>query len=292
MRGRVDRRHVDAQELGANRAAAEVHGSRSNPGGTRGARAGRAARGAARRIRDALGGSPLRAVGICRGLPELGPATGNRRRRPRHPGAREREDRGAHSVCRRPDARRDPTSSTATRMSARRSASPTMRWRCSASVRISTRGGARRKLGETLDLSDHASAPDFAGIHFSSPSSCSYSPRWWIRHDDHRPRRRPDLVPDRRRQDRGLPRRSPPSPIFLRRLRHWDARRRNRRAHPLHAAPADRAAVPARGRDSLRLEVSAPARRRMLGEEPISIGLWVGEAARPQQVRRGGRAVQ
>ena len=62
--------------------------------------------------------------------------------------------------------------------------------------------------------------------------------------------RRPDLLPDRRRQDRGVPRRG--RDLAARPAAPRPAGRRHRRDHALHAAAADGPAVPARRRARLR----------------------------------------
>ena len=73
--------------------------------------------------------------------------------------------------------------------------------------------------------------------------------------------RRPAVLPDRRRQDRGVPRphrvhaRDPPPAGRRRRPRRA---RRRRRADALHAAAADAAAVPARRRADVRVRAAAP----------------------------------
>ena len=83
--------------------------------------------------------------------------------------------------------------------------------------------------------------------------------------------RRPAVLPDRRRQDRGVPRAhrlhaGDPPPAGRRR----PARRRGRRrrAHALHAAAAHGAAVPARGGADLRLR-GPPARARRRRRRPV-----------------------
>ena len=105
--------------------------------------------------------------------------------------------------------------------------------------------------------------------------------------------RRPAVLPDRRRQDRGVPGahrvhvRDPAAAGHgrLRRRRPQRGRRR-RRAHAVHAAAAHRAAVPAgRGAD-LRGRGAAPARTQARGATtPFRIGLWVGGGRLAELVR-------
>ena len=115
-----------------------------------------------------------------------------------------------------------------------------------------------------------------------------------------RPRdRRPAVLPDRRRQDRGLSRprglRDRPSTAD----RPGRARRRRRRHHALHAAPPH--ARPARPRGGRGLRARADAHRsqerrrkgrRLLGDWPIEIGLWVGSDASPNKLGGKGNADQ
>jgi hypothetical protein len=104
-------------------------------------------------------------------------------------------------------------------------------------------------------------------------------------------RRRPALLPDRRRQDRGVPR--------PRRVRHGAApaappgrqgtRGRGRqRDHALHAAAAHARSARPRRRARVRARARARAERARYGEWPFEIGLWVGKAATPNVM--GARA--
>ncbi len=105
-----------------------------------------------------------------------------------------------------------------------------------------------------------------------------------------RPRgRRPALLPDRRRQDRGLPRprRLHAGPAAAAEPGRWP-RPGVARADALHAAPAD--ARPARPRRDAHLRPGAGAASATpdtLGPWPFEIGLWVGRAATPN--RMGGK---
>ena len=111
--------------------------------------------------------------------------------------------------------------------------------------------------------------------------------------------RRPAVLSDRRRQDRSLSR--------PRRIRHrasaaqglGSARRRRCRDHALHLAPSDpRPAVARRGvvcalelmrTDAANVDEKG---RRLLGDWPIEIGLWVGSDASPNRLGGTGDADQ
>ena len=110
---------------------------------------------------------------------------------------------------------------------------------------------------------------------------------------DPQPRdRRPALLPDRRRQDRGVPRprrvrdgAAAAAPPGRRRARG----RRRERDHALHAAAAHARSARARRRARLRARARARAgRRSATATWPFEIGLWVGKAATPNILGRKG----
>ena len=96
--------------------------------------------------------------------------------------------------------------------------------------------------------------------------------------------RRSPVLPDRRRQDRGLSR--------PRRLRHRAAPAQqsgSRRRGPLgrdalHVAPPDARPAPARGGSRLRARTRAKGAAGTARDWPIEIGLWVGGAATPNNL--------
>ena len=108
---------------------------------------------------------------------------------------------------------------------------------------------------------------------------------------DPRPRdRRPAVLPDRRRQDRGVPR---PRGLHARAAPAAQSRRGaaggRERADALHAAAAHaRPARPRRRRSSARWSWSASRTPERYGDWPFEIGLWVGKAATPNRMGRKG----
>ena len=75
--------------------------------------------------------------------------------------------------------------------------------------------------------------------------------------------------------------------------RHARRRRRGGRADAVHAAAADRAAVPAGDRAGVRGgDGAADATRPTWGSEPFRIGLWVGTDVSPKRYRGGEGAAQ
>ena len=110
--------------------------------------------------------------------------------------------------------------------------------------------------------------------------------------------RRPDLLPDRRRQDRGVPRRG--GHLAARPAAPRPARRRHRRDHALHAAAADGPAVPARRRARLRPGGHPLPQRERAGQRPVrhrdlagrrsTPNTWKPRAGEPQEAPAALRA--
>ena len=137
---------------------------------------------------------------------------------------------------------------------------------------------------------DHAGQPDggpsrttrTAGDRSRSPSSCSTSAGSPTR--ARRPRAsRPPVVPDRRRQDRGLPRPDRVT-VLLRRLRRKDAGRgvtvlMRYTLRLLTIQQFERAAALICALEVIRSRTGRPRRA------PISIGLWVGRDGTPATVQ-------
>ncbi len=102
----------------------------------------------------------------------------------------------------------------------------------------------------------------------------------------------PALLPDRRRQDRGLPRprgvRDGPAPAAQSGRRGARGRRRERRSCATRCG-CSRSTSSAAPRDSsVRSSSSARATSARYGDWPFEIGLWVGKAATPNVMGRKG----
>ena len=176
--------------------------------------------------------------------------------------------------------------------------------------RVHTIAGERRRRDESLKLHDAVAAADVATkpILASVPARFrAAQPAGAGRPDACRAQRgrrprRPALLPDRWRQDRGLPR-----PDRVRASRSAgcrasstgrDGARWRGRADALHAAPADAPAVPARRGAALRMRVAAAvALRQGRDGRPASLGRdadadrAVGRPGVDAQPHRGRRGV-
>ena len=235
------------------------------------------------------------------------------RRIPTSPGMRKRHGPRWTTVARPPSASAPGSPRSPTQSWPRRSSSQTRRWPASACARSPPSATAPRAGTSSGWPTNSTSRRAVPGARSSSPSCCSTCPASRTsatRAQRRRRPRRPAVVPDRRRQDRGLSR---ADRVHARvaasagRGRGPRRPRRCRRADALHAAPADAPAVPARDRARLRDGTDAPrARRRALGEhavpdrplggaaldaEPHGGRRRVGEGPARPDARRGRRRI-